>query len=177
MDDCATNLTTISLLLDREPVAPSAQSALKEHLAGCASCRALAREMRALDGVLRQSPMKYAPTGFTERAVGAAMAAEQARNHLLGGGVLALCIITLAGLVLAGQRELLWFVLATILAPGFSGQSWLREAVEGMIVFSGVMAELLVGPLLVPLTLPLLLFFAALLIFEWRHRQRMNTVP
>ena len=176
MDPCETTLTTISQLLDHEPAAPAAQRAAKAHLATCADCRAVAHEMRQLDAMMREAPMRYAPSGFTERAVAAAMAADQARNRLLGFGALGLSILTMAGLLLAGQRDLLWLVLATVLTPGFSGQAWLREAVEGSFVFLGVVAELLVGPLFVPLTLPLLLFFVALLVWEWRHRQRMNAL-
>lgn len=171
MDECETMLIHISTTLDGEALDEADKQDLKRHLKACPECRALAQQMGQMDAMLRESPLKYAPLGFTERAVEAAYAVEQRRNAWLGGGVLALCVTLFGGLMVTGQRDLFWSALTTMLSPGFSGSTALRDAFESAFVVVNVIGSLMIGPLFLPVTLPLLMILAALTFMQWRIRQ------
>lgn len=175
METCDTVLAHISMALDGEPLSDADKATIKAHLAGCPECRLMVQQMGQLDTMLRQAPLKYAPLDFTARTVEAAYAVEQQRNAWLGGGALLLCLVLFGSLLVTGQRDLFWAALTTALAPGFSGTRWLQGAIESGITLTGVLVSALLGPLFIPVTLPLLMILVTFALLQWRVWRRVHS--
>jgi anti-sigma factor RsiW len=138
---------------------------MAHHLARCSDCARAFRELRAVDMVLRHAPMKFAPVGFTERAVVAAFDANLRHNALLGVLILLAGTVVIGSLYLLGNLNLLWVVGTALLAPGFFGQApvSLAETFQALevggraaLTVLSILRDLLGGPLLVPLLMAML---------------------
>lgn len=181
LNKCDEITELISLHLDGE-LDEVGQSRMRRHLVACPACTIVFEELRAVDTLLHHAPMKYAPLGFTERAVAAAFGADLRRNLGLGLVMLMLGTVIISGLFVMGRVDLLWATLSILLEPAFFSSSsiWLTQVLDtaattvrvGLEVLS-LLRSLLVGPLLVPTLLSLL--SAAMVIVVLRYTGRAPT--
>lgn len=162
MLNCDEALARVSLALDDE-LDDAERGTLSRHLASCQGCRLAATQIREIDALFRSAPMKYAPIGFTERAVAAAFEADFRRNLWIGLLTLLLGTILVGGLFLSGHIDLFLSAVATLISPGFSGTALLAQLTQGLEVVGrvgwvllSVLRGMLVGPLLIPALLSLM---------------------
>ncbi|HEX8682564.1 MAG TPA: hypothetical protein VF707_09645 [Ardenticatenaceae bacterium] len=175
MKNCDEIPKLFSLDLD-QALDDTGRSRLNRHLTDCSDCASLVAHMRAVDRLFRNAPMKYAPLGFTERAVTAAFDAELRRNVGVGLGILLMGTVMIGSLFLLGRIDVLWTVLSALVSPGFlnSVGVWANEALVALTLAGGalwsvlgVFRTLLTGPLLVPSLISLL---AAIFIMRFLQR-------
>lgn len=164
MDHCDAYIEQMTLYLD-EGLTHEQKASLLQHLERCLGCKELFATMQQMDELFHAAPMKYAPLGFTERAVNGAF--DEALRYNLRLGLLVLLVGTLiiGGMVVMGQAPLISTILSILGAPGFlgSGLLWVREFIEALLIAGRVslsllvlLRELMVGPLLVPSLISLL---------------------
>ena len=170
-NNCDDMLQLFSLHLDDE-LDEVGHKRVQRHQTSCANCARIFQELRSVDLLLKQAPMKYAPIGFTEKAVTAAFDAELRRNLQIGFILLMLGTIVISSIVILGQIDMIWLTLSLLFAPGFfsSSQMWLTEFVQAVTVAGrvglgllSIMRQLLIGPLLIPSLMSLLSAFFVIL--------------
>ena len=181
---CDEMLQLFSLHLDDE-LDEVGNKRVQRHQASCPTCNHIFQELRSVDSYLRQASLKYAPIGFTEKAVTAAFDAEMRRNLLIGFIVLMLGTLVISGLVILGQLEMIGLTLSLLFAPGFLNSSplWLSEFLQAITVAGRValslltlMRQLLIGPLLIPSFMSLLAaFFVLLFVRRTSQSQPVST--
>ncbi len=164
MNKCDEILELTSLYLDDE-LDEVGRERMHRHMAACHDCSRLFGELRAVDMLFQQAPMRLAPAHFTARTVQAVFDDNLRRSVMLGVLTLLLGTIVISSIVLLGYMELFWSAAAILFAPGFlaSPTHWMTEVVQalgvawrvGLFVLD-MLRGLLVGPLLVPSLLSLL---------------------
>lgn len=163
----------LSLHLDNE-LDDLGRGRVRRHLATCATCTSHFEQLRAVDQLFRQPPMRVAPPDFTSQAVAAAFEAQLRRNLWLGFLVLMVGTLVIGSLALLGRVDLIWAIASSTLAPGFwsNGGAWLTQMVEMLAVVGRVglnvaalLGDLMIGPLFVPSLVTLLsaAFFVVLI--------------
>ncbi len=179
MQQCDEILELTSLFLDEE-LDDGARQRMEHHLAHCPDCTRVFAEMRALDHLFHQAPMRYAPPRFTVRAVDAAFEDNLRRNLRFGGMVLLLGTLVISSLVLMGHLDLLWNLTTFLLTPAHitNGDLWIVQLFEGLSVAGRVLIavlDLLRGLLLGPLLLPMLLSLLSTVLLGLVLRQVSRT--
>ena len=179
-NNCDEMLQLFSLHLDEE-LDEVGHKRMQRHQTSCPNCARVFQELQSVDLLLRQAPMKYAPIGFTEKAVAAAFEAELRRNLLIGFILLMLGTIVISSIVILGQIDIIWLTLSLLFAPGFfsSSQLWLTEFVQALTVAGRVglgllntIRQLLIGPLLIPSLMSLLSALFVILFVRRTTRQQ-----
>lgn len=182
MAHCDEIFELLSLRLDDE-LDGAGKARVERHLARCTDCAHLFEQLRAMDTLFRHAPLKYAPLGFTDRAVAAAFEAELRRSLGIGFLVLMVGTILIGGLALLGNMELLWGGVVLLLTPGFLGSSqlWLGQTLQALLVAGRVsldvlalLRDLLVGPLLLPSLASVLSMLFVLLFLQRGGAARVN---
>lgn len=182
-NQCEDMLELFSLHLDDE-LDEVGHKRVQRHQASCANCAHVFSELRHMDLLLKQAPMKCAPIDFTEKVVTAAFDAELRRNLLIGFVILMLGTIIISSIVILGRIDLIWMSLSILFAPGFisGSQIWLTEFMEAITVAGraglgllNLIRELLIGPLLIPSLMSLL--SAVFVIFFLRRTGQPQPVP
>lgn len=77
--DCGRARSTLHGLLDGDAVEPRVERAYREHLAVCSSCRETDRDLRMIQGELKELPLQALPDTALERVWRRTVRAEAAR--------------------------------------------------------------------------------------------------
>lgn len=158
MNKCDEIMELTSLYLDDE-LDDEGRDHMQRHVAHCYDCSRLFGELRMVDMLFQQAPMRVAPAGFTAQAVQAAFDENLRRNLMLGLLTLLAGTIVISSIVLLGHIDLFWSATAILFAPGFliNPTHWIGELVQALGVAGrvglfvlGIMRDLMIGPLLVP---------------------------
>lgn len=178
LNKCDEITELISLHLDGE-LDGIGQSRMRRHLTTCPACTVVFEELCAVDTLFHKAPVKYAPLGFTDRAVAAAFGADLRHNLVLGFLMLMLGTVIISGLFVVGRADLLWATLSILLEPAFFSSSgvWLAQLMDATATTVRVGLEvlallrgLLIGPLLLPTLLSLLSGAMVMLVLRYTGR-------